>query len=214
LTTSPDVEQPCSIRRRRSPGTFNHREKFMRVPKFIVPVAETIRQHVPSSAKVKAAVVGAAAAPGLMLAGPAEAAQAAAPVSRSGIAETGVVESSSAAARVCTFETRGDNPHNSGSDASVHGWWTNGDCPTQWADVTVQLQAKIDNQWVNVGRSGMNRVRSSTGGRGRRVTARAECWTSQNTLMRGVVDVDLVDIIDDPYRRISDEVVVGCRPKV
>ena len=43
----------------------------------------------------------------------------------------------------CTYQTRGDNPHRSGNDVSVHGWWkispASGQCPTH-ADVEVWLQ--------------------------------------------------------------------------
>lgn len=117
------------------------------------------------------------------------------------------------AAAVCLFKTVGDYVHVSSSafEASGHGWWVNGDCPTASAVVTVQLQQYYsDGKWRNVGTKGKETVRSG-GGAGHRATGRAGCNSSAVTGWRSVVDVDLVGLADDPGKLTTPTRNINCR---
>lgn len=99
----------------------------------------------------------------------------------------------------CSYDTRGDWPHRSGTDVSAHGWWVflSGSCPAQ-ADVTVDLQQYwCDNwgcRWITRAR-GSKRVYAG-GGSANRANARKYCDSSEYTGWRNVVDVDLVGVND------------------
>ncbi|MER7513427.1 hypothetical protein ACIP46_37735 [Streptomyces lavendulae] len=117
------------------------------------------------------------------------------------------------AAEVCVFETRGDYVHVSSSafEASGHGWWVNGNCPTTTAVVTVQLQEYYsDGVWRNVGSKGKSTVRSGGGSQGR-ATGRGPCKSSAVTSWRSVVDVDLVGLSDSPEKLVTAGRDLACR---
>lgn len=117
-----------------------------------------------------------------------------------------------AAAALCFFTTNGDYVHVSSSafEASGHGWWVNGDCPTSTAVVTVQLQEYYsDGTWRNKGTVGRSTVRSG-GGAGNRATGRAGCNTSAVVGWRSVVDVDLVGVADSPDKLITPARNIPC----
>lgn len=95
-----------------------------------------------------------------------------------------------------------DNPHPSYSEVSVHGCWKLGVNGQQLAGkkatVQVWLQVKIDGRWVTLDH---NKDDVYPGcGRGKRVTARAECHGSQTNQFRNMVDVDVNWVIDSPGR--------------
>jgi hypothetical protein len=117
------------------------------------------------------------------------------------------------AADVCTFYTRGDYVHVSSTafEASGHGWWVNGNCPTTYAVVTVQLQEYYsDGSWRNQGSPSQATVRSG-GGSSDRVTGRAGCSNSNLTGWRSVIDVDLVGLADDPGKLYTPSQNIDCR---
>lgn len=110
----------------------------------------------------------------------------------------------------CFFATFGDRVHLSGSEASGHGWWINIDCPPALGRVTVQLQEFIGHAWRNVGTVGEKTVRAG-GGRGKRATARAQCRSRSLTSWRSVIDVDLIDLPDDPDKTVTPSTKLRCR---
>ncbi len=144
------------------------------------------------------------------IAAPAIPAPAPAPYSTSGkvgLKSTGDRTASS----VCFFTTNGDYVHRSGSDASGHGWWVNGNCRATFAVVTVQLQEYYsDGSWRNKGAPGRRTVRSG-GGRGNRATGRAGCNNSSVTGWRSVIDVDVVGVADDPRKLTTPGRNISCR---
>ncbi|GLX41649.1 hypothetical protein [Streptomyces lavendulae] len=124
-----------------------------------------------------------------------------------------VLQGTGGAAEVCVFETRGDYVHVSSSafEASGHGWWVNGNCPTTTAVVTVQLQEYYsDGVWRNVGSKGKSTVRSGGGSQGR-ATGRGPCKSSAVTSWRSVVDVDLVGLSDSPEKLVTAGRDLACR---
>ena len=109
----------------------------------------------------------------------------------------------------CDYETKGDNPHRSGTGfaVSAHGWWEDnspGQCP-EFADVDIILQANkcyyesdepTNNcYWDSLNRN-KKRIKAGTGGSGRRVPARYDCASSKTVGYRSVIDVDLVGVPD------------------
>lgn len=114
----------------------------------------------------------------------------------------------------CHYGTGADNPHKSGSEASVHGWWIkkNNLCPSR-ADVTVWLQAAWCDAWgctwVTLN-SGKARIRPG-GGSGKRVTVRDACYSNEWTFYRNVVDVDIPGTIDPPDKAYKVN-QIQCRP--
>lgn len=126
--------------------------------------------------------------------------------------------SSTATAGDCTYRTRTDDPHASGGDISVHGWWEivqPSTCPSR-ADVTTVLQGVWCDFWLGAcwweqaGRD-KDRIRPG-GGRGKRVTARVACHSSEATGFRSVVDVDLPGIVDPSNKAYSEPRDFNCRP--
>jgi hypothetical protein len=120
----------------------------------------------------------------------------------------------------CTFETRGDWPHLSGGDVSVHGWWNDlapGYCPT-YADVEVWLQAWGCTPWncfysTLLSATAHNEERHTAGGgAGHRTNARHPCAYSQLISFRNVVDVDLVGMADPPGYEYVDKDLL-CYPQ-
>src|SRR5262245_2552666 len=82
------------------------------------------------------------AAPRIAAAAPVPAPAHAAASGRLVMKNTGSPAMTSTHARLCVFTTNGDYVHVSSSafEASGHGWWVNGNCPTSKAVVKVQLQ--------------------------------------------------------------------------
>jgi len=127
----------------------------------------------------------------------------------------------------CSYETKGDYPHTSNSDteASAHGWWTvdndyPSDCP-QLADVEVELQARVcayDRRtgelkgcfWDTIDRK-ERRIKPKNIG-GQRTTARHDCINSDPVYYRSIVDVDLVDTWDLPFK-VTKKAELRCRPR-
>jgi hypothetical protein len=78
------------------------------------------------------------------------------------------------------FTSEGDYVHISSTPpraASAHGWWivdaSVGE-PPEFANVTVQLQIRIEDRWVDVGAAGSEQVRPG-GGSANRANARVVC---------------------------------------
>lgn len=115
----------------------------------------------------------------------------------------------------CYFDQAGDRVHISSTttprEASGHGYWINGNCPTTTATVTVQLQELYsDGSWRNNGTKGKLTVVSG-GGRGARATGRAGCTTNSLTGWRSIIDVDLVNLSDDNSVLITTPLNLNCR---
>ena len=89
------------------------------------------------------------------------------------------------------------NPVQPLGSTSVHGWWEvvgNSTCPSR-ADVTTVLQGVWCDFWFGAcwwkqANKNEGNIRHG-GGRGKRVTARVACETTEQIGFRGVVDVDL-----------------------
>lgn len=112
---------------------------------------------------------------------------------------------------ICRFNTLAYRVHRSSGQASGHAWWENIDCDTNQAVVTVRLQQHVGGSWKYAGSTGKKTVYSG-GGSANRAVARADCNASSRTQWRTVVDVDLVGIFDDPFRRyIKTEIPLTCR---
>lgn len=95
--------------------------------------------------------------------------------------------------------------------ASAHGWWEHPDQSSQ-AEVTVWLQVKRGATWTFVGEPGKERVRSGSGGSGRRANVRIPSVGAAPTEWRSVVDVDVVGKIDSPGRLIRPSMTLPCLP--
>lgn len=118
----------------------------------------------------------------------------------------------------CDYTTHSDNPHKSGNEVSVHGWWTKSpgsSCP-RYAYVTVELEAYYchwrSGCWWVAQSVNSDRVRSGEGGRGRRVAARFPCVSNNLVGWRSIVDVDLEGQIDMPLI-VSRAANVECSPE-
>lgn len=116
----------------------------------------------------------------------------------------------------CTYEQAVDDPHQSGGDVSVHGWWLkdSGTCPST-AKVTVWLQAYYCDplygcSWVTVGGPSDGDYPPG-GGSGKRATARRACSASDPVGWRGQVDVDL-DGVSDPSGYTYSTKNLPCSP--
>ena len=123
----------------------------------------------------------------------------------------------------CTYRTRSDDIHYSGSQLSVHGWWetvSSTGCPSK-ADVNVQLQGLMCQSYVGFEVCWWETVQPDGeedanlwpgGGRGKRVTGRSDCASNTGTGFRSVVDVDLVGIWDPSQKLVSAGEEFQCRP--
>ena len=123
----------------------------------------------------------------------------------------------------CTYRTRSDDIHFSGSQLSVHGWWetvSSTGCPSK-ADVNVQLQGLMCQSfgrievcwWETIEPHGEEEANLwPGGGRGKRVTGRSDCASNTGTGFRSVVDVDLVGIWDPSQKLRSAGEEFQCRP--
>jgi hypothetical protein len=126
------------------------------------------------------------------------------------MAESGNITAGSRTYRQAVY-----NPHISGGDTSIHGWWLNiaGTCPTH-ANVSVFLQAfwcgPFGCQWITVA-SGAGSFFPG-GGSGRRANARLTCATNNLVGWRGFVDVDLPGIADPPWVTLSTIHNLACSP--
>lgn len=124
-------------------------------------------------------------------------------------------ESGNITAGSCTYRQAIDNPHLSGGDTSIHGWWRTiaGTCPSL-ANVDVFLQAfwcdPFGCRWITVA-AGSGDFRPG-GGSGRRATARLACATNNLVGWRGFVDVDLIGVADPSGVTISTILNLACSP--
>jgi hypothetical protein len=105
----------------------------------------------------------------------------------------------------CTWGMDGDNAHLSanGLDASQHSWWYKGNCNATQAKITIQMQEYYsDGTWRNkgaaiattVGYAPPNGTRPFANGR----TACTSVNNGYNYYWRAEVDVDVINIADDP----------------
>jgi hypothetical protein len=88
-------------------------------------------------------------------------------------------------------------------DASVHGWWHNINCDTNYAYVTVVLQEHIRHGgWLNVDRK-TEFIKAALPGKSKpRVNVRADCKTSHVRAWRGRIHVDVPGYRNAPgYRK-------------
>jgi len=111
---------------------------------------------------------------------------------------------SSSTQSTCVFETVAENPHRSGSDVSVHGWWraVSGDCGGKKAVVTTKLQSSLDGKsWVT--RASANPTLSS--GSAKASVARYACRNGLLTKWRGVVDVDIIGAVDSSDKAYNQQ---------
>jgi hypothetical protein len=111
---------------------------------------------------------------------------------------------------ICRFRMEGDYVHISIGDASGHGWWVNIDCEAMQAIVTVQLQQYINGSWQNAGSPGSKTVYSG-GGSANRAVGRAHCNTTTTTSWRSVIDVDVIGILDSPFKYYTPTQSLNCR---
>lgn len=130
-------------------------------------------------------------------------------------------EQAQAFASRCRFTSEADNPHISSdgsNQASAHGGWKDkskdGSCPEK-ADVEVWLQVRACKfpsgpcGWIT---KGHREGRIKEGFRsGRRVTARADCASNGRARWRNVVDVDIPEQFDYPFRA-TRKAIVSCTP--
>lgn len=116
----------------------------------------------------------------------------------------------------CPHQGRHDNPHYSGGDVSVHGWWeeigSGNDCPERarvWIELwtwacPVPLTACSSSQggrWVRVDKDGPRLLYEGGGsGPSKRVTARATCLSGDWYDYLIIVDVDIPNRTDSADR--------------
>ncbi len=130
-------------------------------------------------------------------------------------------EQAQASLRLCQFTSEAYNPHISSdgsNQASAHGGWKDkskdGSCPER-ADVEVWLQVYACRSytgpcgWITKGHR-EDRIREGFKS-GRRVTARAGCTSNARASWRNVVDVDIPDQFDHPFRA-TRKAAVSCTP--
>lgn len=117
----------------------------------------------------------------------------------------------------CRYHHNVDNPHVTGGEASVHGWWTkadgSGECPAT-ATVKARLQA-----WgcYNGTVCGWRTVvtgpgRSIKPGTAKRANARNVCASTAAVTWRGQSDVDLDWQIDPSGWFTGDQQLLNCYP--
>ncbi len=103
----------------------------------------------------------------------------------------------------CRYDTGADNPHVSGNEASVPGWWVkkNNKCPSK-AYVQAWLQAAWCSGWTCIWitlDSSDKELLWPGGGRGNSVNARYACHSNELTVYRNLVDVDIPGTFDTPF---------------
>ena len=140
-----------------------------------------------------------------------------APYSAGGV--TPLAESGNIVAGSCTYRQAIDNPHISSTApaaASVHGWWlaVAGTCPSM-ANVDVALQGywcdSFGCQWITVATDTSDVF--AGGGSGNRTTARRPCSSTARLVgWRGLVDVDLIGVVDPSGITPSTIVNLMCVP--
>ncbi len=137
-----------------------------------------------------------------------------APETVSPMGESGVI-----VAGTCHYTQNTDDPHLSGADVSVHGFWKNksgaGTCPSK-ATVTVYLAAWYCNPyptncyWVTVS-SGQADVYAG-GGSGKWANARFTCASGNTVGWLAYVDVDLDNWHDPSGYYYNEPVDRNCSP--
>ena len=110
----------------------------------------------------------------------------------------------------CNFKQIGDPVRLTGGPGSVAiapGGWSQGNCPVARAEVSVQLQARHDGEWRDIGDAGTAVVKS-----GERARATFVCHNSRPTKWRSVIDVDLLDSSDDSEKLTTPARTLSCCP--
>ena len=127
-----------------------------------------------------------------------------------------VLAESSTATVACRFDQvsvwvqllrNGDGPR----VVRARGSWRNGTCPPAEAIVTVQLQAKQDGSWEDMGKPGRARISSDSGGSAAAVD-RHQCDGRRLTPWRSLIDVDVDEHADDRDVLVSPAVRLPCGP--
>lgn len=126
---------------------------------------------------------------------------------------------SQARREVCLFRERADNPHFSHTVAgnlNVHGWWewssgTSASCKSKYpkAKVTVYLQSSLDGKKWTTRADGAGTVKAG-GGSGNWAYAPFTCKNSLLTKWRGLVDVDVLGLVDDPGKVAGNVAEQNC----
>ncbi|WP_394938416.1 hypothetical protein [Psychromicrobium sp. YIM B11713] len=119
---------------------------------------------------------------------------------------------------ICTALQKVDLPHIS-STASVravqaHGAWNKGDCQSDAAVVTTQIDRQgFLNNFFAVGTQGKGTLQSTNGmpsGSNNRVTAQYVCQGTGQGRFRAWTDVDVIGIADLPNKVYSAETNIAC----
>lgn len=119
---------------------------------------------------------------------------------------------------ICTALQKVDLPHIS-STASVravqaHGAWNKGDCKSDAAVVTTQIDRQgFLNNFFAVGTQGKGTLQSTDGmpsGAKNRVTAQYVCQGTGQGRFRAWTDVDVIGIADLPNKVYSSETNIAC----
>ena len=121
--------------------------------------------------------------------------------------KAGAVSESVEAAVTCTFRQGGDDVVLAAGRATARGWWDEGNCPGQTAQVSVRLQARLDGDWHDI-------VWASTATVRPRDPAEAtfHCQSAQETSWRSVVDVDLDGRSDGGGDLVTVPKKLACHP--
>lgn len=160
------------------------------------------------------AVLGATLTAGLAMAGIATATVASSRSSGVAAPAASAPHAVAHAGRICSFYSKGDHVHPSFNEVSGHGWWTNIDCNSDRAVVTVQLEERKSRfrRWQATGTPGVKTVPSTqTGGRGNRATARAYCSNDKRTQWRSVIYVEIEGIPTQPNQQPTPPQWWDCR---
>ncbi|MUN41087.1 hypothetical protein [Actinomadura litoris] len=118
------------------------------------------------------------------------------------------VEAPVLAGDVTYFRTRGDNPHITRGEVSVHGWWEKISGKATKAKVTVWLQAHKGAKWKTVATG----KRTVGPGSSKRANAREKCKNRTTKVkFRTVVDVDIIGYTDGPEKWYSNGFTLKCK---
>lgn len=110
----------------------------------------------------------------------------------------------------------GDYVHESGGQASAHGWWdyVSGNQPPAGVTVTVQLQEKLPGTCggpQDVGTPGRGVVKYPGGGTANRITAKVTCANASMTLWQSVVTAVVDGAVSSVPPYVSPVQEIPCR---
>lgn len=110
----------------------------------------------------------------------------------------------------------GDYVHESGGQASAHGWWdyVSGNQPPAGVTVTVQLQEKLPGTCggpQDVGTPGRGVVKYPGGGTANRITAKVTCANASVTLWQSVVTAVVDGAVSSVPPYVSPAQEIPCR---